>query len=569
VQEPGIDEPDTLETDGRTVFAVARGALWAVSAGPQPRVLARVPLEALAGRPVWDAQLLLAGDRLVVLAGTAGEPVGPQADAGADRIAFQPASTVAVVDVGRPDAMRLVSRLDVDGALVAARMARGVVRVVLRSQPRGLDFAYPAATTPEQEARAAAHNRQVVANSRLDNWLPAITVVDAAGRARPLPAATACAAAYRPPAFAGFGTLTVLTLDPADPTNPATTSIAADGDLVYASSQRLYVATNAWAGVTFGPTGAVVVPSATTQVHAFDITDPKAARYRVSGTVRGTVLNQFAMSEHEGFLRVATTDPADGSQSFVTVLADDGAALVPVGQVGGLGRGERIYAVRFIGPTGYVVTFREVDPLYVVDLRDPRRPRVAGELKIEGYSAYLHPIGDGLLVGVGQDADEQGRRLGTQVSLFDVSDPANPRRLQKFALGAGDSLVEFDHHAFLWWPATRLALVPFTGYGPNGASREGAAGLTIDRTAIRLLRRVAHPASPEWGGSPPITRSAVVGDLVFTLSEAGLLGSDLQTLADRAWVPFPAPAPAPEPGPAGPVGPPGAGALFRLPFAVG
>lgn len=552
VQEPGIDEPDTIETDGRTIFAVARGALWAVSAGPQPRVLSRVPLEALAGRPVWDAQLLLAGDRLVVLATADGGPGDPRA--GNPVVApYQPASTTVVVDVGRPDAPRVVARLDFDGAMVSARLADGVVRVVLRSQPRGLDFAYPAEPTPEAEARAAARNRQVVAASRLANWLPSVTVVDANGRARPRPASAACAASYRPSAFAGFGMLTVVTLDPADPGDPHATSVAADGELVYASRTRLYVATNGWAGVQPGPDGAVVVPSAETQIHAFDITDRTTARYRVSGTVRGTVLNQFAMSEHDGFLRVATTDPADGAQSFVWVLANDGAALVPVGQVGGLGRGERIYAVRFIGPVGYVVTFRQVDPLYVVDLRDPRRPRLAGELKIEGYSAYLHPVGEGLLLGVGQDADEQGRRLGTQVSLFDVTEPANPRRLQKFALGPGGSPVEFDHHAFLWWPATRLALVPFSGYGPGEAPREvfqGAAGLTVDRNAIRLVRRIAHPASPEWGGSPPITRSAVVGDVVFTLSEAGLLASDLATLADRAWVPFPAP---PEgPGPAAP-----------------
>ena len=125
-------------------------------------------------------------------------------------------------------------------------------------------------------------------------------------------------------------------------------------------------------------------------------------------------------------LRAATTSNDNESQSYVTVLATKGGRLEKAGQVGGLGRGERIYAVRFIGDRGYVVTFRETDPLYTLDLADPARPRVTGELKILGYSAYLHPVGEHELLGVGQDATPEGMRLGTQVSLFDVSNP--PRR---------------------------------------------------------------------------------------------------------------------------------------------
>jgi hypothetical protein len=505
-------------------------------------VVGRLSLERLAGRPVSGAELLLAGDRLVVLAGaeeTVPVPLGRTAppSGGPGQASPRPVSTAVVLDVSRPAAMRIVARVDLDGTFVSSRMVDGVVRAVLRAAPKGLGFVHPADGTPEARARAADHNRRVVAGSTLENWLPSVTVVDAGGRARARPAAAACAASYRPPSFSGFGTITVVTLDPRDPANPSSTTVAADGEVVYASRSRIYVATNGWVRVE----GDVAVPEARTQIHVFDITDRAGARYRVSGTVRGTVLNQFSMSEHDGLLRVATTDPAEGGESAVWVLADNRTALVPVGRVGGLGRGERIYAVRFIGSTGYVVTFRQVDPLYVIDLRDPTHPRVAGELKIEGYSACLHPVGEGLLLGVGQDADEAGRRLGTQVSLFDVSDPANPRRLQKLALGQGDSVAESEHHAFLWWAPRRLALVPFFGVDPSDPRRafNGAVGLHVDPSRIRLIRRIAHHAAPEWGGSPPITRSAVVGDLVFTLSEAGLLASDITTLADRAWVAFP------------------------------
>ena len=136
-------------------------------------------------------------------------------------------------------------------------------------------------------------------------------------------------------------------------------------------------------------------------------------QYRASGEVTGWLLNQFSMDEHKGNLRVASTDSPPfwdlgSSESLVTVLAERNGRLEEVGRVGGLGKGEQIQAVRFLGDLGYVVTFRQVDPLYVVDLSDQAKPRVAGELKILGYSAYLHPLGENLLLGVGQDATKQG-----------------------------------------------------------------------------------------------------------------------------------------------------------------
>ena len=143
----------------------------------------------------------------------------------------------------------------------------------------------------------------------------------------------------------------------------------------------------------------------------------------------GTLLNQFSLSEDKGVLRAATTIGFGAeAESKVTTLTAGDRRLVQRGQVGGLGRGERIYAVRFIGDVGYVVTFRETDPLYTVDLCDPPGPRVRGELKIPGYSAYLHPVADDLLLGVGQEATEDGRVQGLQFSLFDVSDLARPVR---------------------------------------------------------------------------------------------------------------------------------------------
>jgi hypothetical protein len=266
------------------------------------------------------------------------------------------------------------------------------------------------------------------------------------------------------------------------------------------------------------------------------------------------------MSEYDGALRVASTEQPqwfpDGSvqgqsESFVTVLAEHGNVLAPIGRVGGLGKGERIYAVRFAGDKGFVVTFHQTDPLYTLDLSDKTDPKVAGELDLLGYSAYLHPISDSLVLGVGQDADLNGRQLGTQVSLFDVSDLHHPLRRAKASLG-GSSTAEFDPHAFLYWGPTRLAVIPLQTYGGAGAEFNGAVGFRIGAASIDEVGRIVHPGGATYGDTtyaPPIGRSLVIGDKLFTLSYAGLAMSRLDTLSPLTFTAFPAPDPAPSPGP--------------------
>ncbi|HCB34221.1 MAG TPA: hypothetical protein DEP69_03400, partial [Acidimicrobiaceae bacterium] len=420
--------------------------------------------------------------------------------------------------------------------------------------------------------------------SALDDWLPQYRRIDARGRTTATGRLAACDRTYRPAEFSGLTALSVVTVDLAGGALAGdldTTTVLADGDLVYASPRSLYVATTRW--VDWG----LVRESAdrrlpddlavSTQIHQFDISDPARADYLASGVVEGTVLNQYSMSEHEGHLRVATTSSPfawfdDGpSESFVTVLrladaagsATGPADLPVVGRVDGLGVGERIYAVRFLGDLAAVVTFRQTDPLYTLDLSDPTAPRVLGELKISGYSAYLHPLGDGLLLGVGQDATDEGRTLGTQVSVFDVADPADPVRLHRWSVPGGRSSVEFDPRAFLNWPPAELTVIPLIvgggvgdgdggGVGEGGVPFVGAFGLRAGRAGIESLGSLTHTV-----GDPPqhceqwqtwtidaagvrtegesnvscwyeldwraaVTRSVVVGDVLYTVSDAGL-----------------------------------------------
>ncbi|MBF8188450.1 beta-propeller domain-containing protein, partial [Nonomuraea sp. K274] len=281
------------------------------------------------------------------------------------------------------------------------------------------------------------------------------------------------------------------------------------------------------------------VPPEETEIHRFDIRSPGAPAYVASGQVPGRLLNQYSLSEYDGHLRVATTlDSADGDNSSSTVHVLRADTLAKSGEVGGLGNGERIYSVRFIGPVGYCVTFKQVDPLYTLDLRDPSAPRVTGELKITGYSAYLHPGSEGRLIGIGQEASEQGRTLGTQISLFDVSDPANPRRLSQLFQKESGSEAEWDPHAFLYWPRTGLSVIPLSTYAES-EQESGAIVLRIDDSGVSKLGMITHPSQDlrEHTYQPGIQRSMVIGEEIWTVSYAGVQVNDATTLAERAWIP--------------------------------
>ncbi len=548
VQETGVDEPDIVKTDGSTIFSLAQGKVWAVDvSGSKPRLAGSLQLD-----QGWNAQLLLYGKHLLVLSGGGGPPILLR---GAESLLpIRVAGTMLTdVDVSDPSSMHVVRTMSVEGAYLSARLVGSTARVVITSTPY-LPLVYQGQKGAETPAAAERKNRGVIASSRLRNWLPYYKLTDRKAKRTIHRALVGCRQVRRPVDFSGLGMVTVLTIDLARGLEPVDSdAVMADGNTVYASTGSLYVASQRWAFAN--PETGELPQSVTTQVHEFDISSPDTTVYRASGEVSGYILNQWALSEDKGYLRVATTeaptwlqpDQAQQSQSFVTILRRDGGSLVQAGRVGGLGAGERIYAVRFIGDVGYVVTFRQVDPLYTLDLSDPGNPRVVGELKVQGYSAYLHPVGDGLLLGVGQDASGEGRVLGTQLSLFDVSNPAKPVRLQHETIGGGWSEAEWDHHAFLWWPASSLAVLPVQAYFPDGTSFVGALGYRVDKGGIAKVGAVTHPVqSPVVEGEPlppqaysaQIRRSVVVGDTLYTVSDAGIKASGLAALGNLAWVPF-------------------------------
>jgi len=526
VQEAGVDEPDIVKTDGRTVFAVAGRTLHALDVtGATPRLVGTLALDGAYGH-----QLLLRGDRLLVMSSSyGGMPIASDVIISASQV------VISELDVADPAAMKVRRTMTAEGAFVDARLTGGTARVVVAASP--------SAIRPAAAGRASLRTfvPRTVLRSKLSGRTFRRSMV-------------ACDNVRHPRRFSGLDLLTVLTIDlDKGLFNVDRDAIMAGAQTVYASPTGLYVASQRY--VRALETGRAVPERSRTDIHRFDISRPDATSFASSGSVTGFVLNQYSMSEHAGALRVASTEqpvwfagrPDGDSESFVTVLAEHGRSLDMVGRVGGLGRGERIYAVRFVGDKGYVVTFRQVDPLYTLDLSKRTAPRVVGELKILGYSAYLHPISDDLLLGVGQDATAEGRTTGTQLSLFDVSDPRRPARRASISLGGGaSSAAEFDPHAFLFWKPADLAVIPLSTYGAQ-RTFNGAIGFRIGTASIAEAGRIAHPADAGSTYTPEIGRSLVIGDALYTLSYAGLAANRLDNLASLSFTPF-----AREPRPVGP-----------------
>ena len=492
VQVAGVDEPDIVKTDGTRIISIVNGVLRYVDAsGDEPALLGKLTLEA-----GWDQRFLVEGDRAFVFSNgdiyalpflAEDARIMPPYGYGGQM------TIVQEVDLSDPAAMKVVRTLRIDGTYLSSRSVGSTVRVVVSSYPQSLPFVYPSSESAEDLALET--NKRVIQESTIDDWVPHYTLYDSAGDEIDSGTLVECDRMNRPADFSGFDTLSVLTLDFGSPLAAgAGIGVVADGETVYASATGLYVATNVWVPGE-APAGALdeLDERYTTSIHKFDISGTGSAEYRASGSIDGHLLNQYSMDEYDGFLRVATTDGApwgsnDTTKSHIVVLAERDGVLVQAGEVGDMGKGESIYSVRFIGPAAYVVTFRQVDPLYVVDLSDPEAPRVSGELKINGYSSYLHPMGEGRLLGVGQDADSDGRTTGAKATLFDVSDPSNPTAISSWTLADAYSDVEWDQLAFLYWAPADVVVLPVQSWSNQFF---GAVVLKTD-DGLREFGRITH-----------------------------------------------------------------------------
>ena len=534
VQERGVDESDIIKTDGAYLYVLRPQSLLIArinADGPVTEV-GRIPFDAWAQRQ----ELLIGAGKAVVVRQLEGDvsvftpEVGDIARPMHLPERYRAQSEVLEIDLRRPSAPRLLRELDLDGEFVSARMVDDAVRIVMRFQSYShwvgpWDFGW----TRNAERDAEAYNEAVIESGKLGQWHPLFGLQDHVGNDFRSGYALACDQTFAPDADDSppwnQGVSYMLSFDLADGLGDwGSVGVMSDYPTVYASTDSLYLA----------------APKADWQytgIHRFDIRKPLSPSYYGSGAVRGQLLSQWAMSEHDGYLRVATTiHDRWPTLSNVFVLAPSGdgeeGSLEQVGLVSGLGVTEEIKSVRFAGDVGYVVTFRLTDPLYVLDLSDPTEPTSLGELKIPGFSKYLHPLSGGLLLGIGRDADPKtGWERGLQASLFDVSDPADPQLLTVLPLGDDAfSLVEEDHRAFRYQDG--VAWIPVAPNDWRYRNDHDGAFLGVRVTAEGLT----HESSLRVQGEA--RRALPVGGRIHLLSDEEIRTYLLEDYSDLGRLSF-------------------------------
>lgn len=532
-QEVEVDEADLVKTDGRVLVAVVNGTLRVTRLDDSPTIDGSLDLNSRGATTMF-----LRGDSLLVLGTTYGGGGGiPLDDVAAAEPApapapslppdttvppstvpaptpFQVATTLTLVSIADPARPAITATAEVEGSLVTARELDGRARVVVQSSPAGL----------ERMAMAGSRDQAVAAVEALEgqDLVPRVAVdggVEPLGSCQDMlvmPAIPTDAASSAGDMVASVGgeqlsTVSVLTVGD-DLTTLDPVSVQGSAGTVYASTASLYVAEASWDEA--GPR---------TNVHRFALDGDGPATYTGSGLAPGHLLNQFSLSERDGALRVVTTlDGMATSSARLTVLDTEGT-LDEIGNLDGMGIGEEVQSVRFLEDLAYVVTFRQIDPLYALDLSDPRNPRLLGELKIPGFSEYLHPVGEGLLLGVGREVDpDTGIDEGLKISLFDVSDPGAMAEVDQIVLPQAWSQISSDHLAFLWDPARRQAVIPVeqSGCDPAGicSAQPSGAALVVraEGASLSEVGRFSHDAGP--GGQLAPLRTVLVDDDLWSVS---------------------------------------------------
>ncbi|MDO9537698.1 MAG: beta-propeller domain-containing protein [Thermoplasmata archaeon] len=281
--------------------------------------------------------------------------------------------------------------------------------------------------------------------------------------------------------------------------------------------------------------------SETTVIHRIHI-NGQDLKYQARGEVPGRVLNRFSMDEFNGHFRIATTmgwtwgTGQQQSRNMVYVL---NMAMEKTGQIDNIAPGEQIYSARFLGARCYLVTFRQVDPFYVIDVHDAQNPKILGELKIPGYSSYLHPYDENHIIGLGKDGSQ------VKLALFNVTDVKNPTELDSITVGTGysDSLALNDPHAFMFSREKNLLVIPVYGYGQS-RSTTGAYVFEITlENGITEKGQVYHDEvneSDDYYGYyytyNQVKRSFIIDKVLYTVSGQMMKANGIEGLEELAVV---------------------------------
>jgi uncharacterized secreted protein with C-terminal beta-propeller domain len=571
-QVQGVDEADFVKNDGQYIYLAQNGVLRIVDAWPadQAHTVSATPLE---GEP---KKLFIDGDTALVYTAigdtTSGYyyrdcTYGYDCDFTGDGTATR----ILVFDISDRTAPVLERQVDLDGSLIAARKIGTTVHTVITKAaspfaaqlsytPEGVDLCTPLGLPPawheRDKVRAAFEDVRradidKIRSTPIDVLLP--TIKDSLGT---VDAAPTCSDLYASSIADGTAYTSIVSVDMVDPGPVKAATIISRAGAVYSSSDALYIAVpHPWSYYDNGETTDL------STIHKFSVGDTiDTTAYLASGLVDGRALNQFAMDEHDGFLRIATTNghaPSESAVSYLSVLGQQGADLVVVGQVGGIAPTEDIRAVRFDGDRAFVVTFKKTDPLFAFDVSNPTSPKKLGELKIPGFSTYMHMLDDNHLLTIGFDADDHDTFAffdGILLQIFDVSDMNAPALAHKYIIGTRGSSSEAltNHLAFTWYPERNLLALPMT---VCEGGDDGTYGDTMTFNGLMVFDASVAAGFAEHGRIPhavaegitcgnwwadatsTVKRSLFLDQFVYSISDAelkvrdvGALGTELVTV---------------------------------------
>ena len=489
-QVEGVDEADIIKTDGRYIYMLNGNVIHIVKAGEAMELAAKVSLE-----DGYPQEMYVDGDRLVVIGSRYEGDVNPEARGDKtveDVVRIMPVygkslTYVEVYDISDMSNVQSVRSFEIEGSLTTSRKQG--------------DYLY------------------LLSNLNIWNWGDGEIrpMMGENGKLAPMPIDDIMVMPGRP--AEAYLTLTAINVAEASEAVSSET-IAGSGYTTYMSNEAMYIALNSW----------YYDEDAKLDIARFTVSDGSIG-YAGSGQVKGWLNDQFSMDAHEGYLRVATTywnQSEEQNENNLYVL-DDGMQIS--GALLGFAPDERIYSARFMGDRGYVVTFRQVDPLFVFDLSDPTNPKITGELKVPGFSSYLHPISDTVILGVGSDVkdvyvkDKNGKEVvisqqtgGIKLSLFDVSDMGKPREIDSLVIGdRGYTELQYNHKAAMFKGNQSLLAFPASlssyDYKDNW---EGALLVSYSGNKLTELSRIAAAQVTEdgyYGGFGQ--RLVYIGDTLY------------------------------------------------------
>jgi hypothetical protein len=472
---------------------------------------------------------------------------------------------ITVLDISDYGAPEIVRELRLSGSYIASRRVGAAVHTVLASpaagfpglsySAEGIGYCDTSVTTLQIQAaytKLRKKNTQIIMETPLGDWLPSLT--DTYNGESSTNLLGTCQGFYRAARGDGTAFTTVLSLDMTQEAPAASATIVSRPGVVYVSPTALYVAvSHDWSEDLPWFSSMSSYKEAST-VHMFALKHvPPAPSYVASGVIKGRVLNQFSLDEWSGHLRIATTTgwTGGGLHNSLTVLKQAGGVLLPVGFLDKLAPTEDIRSVRFTGERGYIVTFKKTDPLFVIDLADPTQPKVMGELKIPGFSTYMHSMDGNHLITIGYDAQDEGWFAwfsGVQLQIFDVTVMSQPKLLHKEVIGTrGTSSEALNNHlAFTYFPPKSLLALPMTiceggDGGSYGMSMTFSGLLVYDATVqsgFSLRGKVMHSGPPAnlcnnwWADATSVVkRSIIMDDYVFSISSEVIKVNNLADLS--------------------------------------